>query len=584
MDYWIIKKVFNAYLDTIWKTNTIFVFLFTLFVSIIVVIEPLFFSEIIKNIELYYETWIMPTQDIINTMIAWGIFIIFTIVILYVHRYYVVDILVLKTFRNLFIKYSENIFNMHYWEYLWKKAGSIFKNFDRWMDVHFMLLFDFFLSLLKSFFSILTIIIILFIIDWKMALIALSMLPFMIMMWFYFNKVTTPKQKELHKRWDDTFWIIWDSMNNFLLFKTLGLNKLFHNKVTEKINKNYFDQADVSKQWSISDIYTAVLIMISRLLVLWFWVYFLQNWSISFYTLFVVFAYLGWIYFPLWAIFGQLRKIQENLVAAKRFYEEFENVEKDISNKWLKKLNKFNWNISFDKVSFSYIKWKSVFKKLSFDIKEWEKIAFVWNTWSWKSSIVSLILRLWDIDWWKILLDWIDSIKLNKTSIRKNIWIVTQDNSLFNLSIKENLLFAKKNATNKDITKALKDAQADFVFDLEDWINTVIWERGLKLSWWEKQRLSIARLFLKDPKVLILDEATSALDNKTERLIQKALDKLMKWRTSVVIAHRLSTIQNSDKIYMLENWEIVEKWAYTELMNKKWKFFHLANPEHLILN
>ena len=584
MDYWIIKKVFNAYLDTIWKTNTIFVFLFTLFVSIIVVIEPLFFSEIIKNIELYYETWIMPTQDIINTMIAWGVFIIFTIVILYVHRYYVVDILVLKTFRNLFIKYSENIFNMHYWEYLWKKAGSIFKNFDRWMDVHFMLLFDFFLSLLKSFFSILTIIIILFIIDWKMALIALSMLPFMIMMWFYFNKVTTLKQKELHKRWDDTFWIIWDSMNNFLLFKTLGLNKLFHNKVTEKINKNYIDQADVSKQWSISDIYTAVLIMISRLLVLWFWVYFLQNWSISFYTLFVVFAYLGWIYFPLWAIFGQLRKIQENLVAAKRFYEEFENVEKDISNKWLKKLNKFNWNISFDKVSFSYIKWKSVFKKLSFDIKEWEKIAFVWNTWSWKSSIVSLILRLWDIDWWKILLDWIDSIKLNKTSIRKNIWIVTQDNSLFNLSIKENLLFAKKNATNKDIIKALKDAQADFVFDLEDWINTVIWERGLKLSWWEKQRLSIARLFLKDPKVLILDEATSALDNKTERLIQKALDKLMKWRTSVVIAHRLSTIQNSDKIYMLENWEIVEKWAYTELMNKKWKFFHLANPEHLILN
>ncbi len=106
--------------------------------------------------------------------------------------------------------------------------------------------------------------------------------------------------------------------------------------------------------------------------------------------------------------------------------------------------------------------------------------------------------------------------------------------------------------TNKDIIKALKDAQADFVFDLEDWINTVIWERGLKLSWWEKQRLSIARLFLKDPKVLILDEATSALDNKTERLIQKALDKLMKWRTSVVIAHRLSTIQNSDKIYMLE--------------------------------
>jgi ABC-type multidrug transport system fused ATPase/permease subunit len=112
----------------------------------------------------------------------------------------------------------------------------------------------------------------------------------------------------------------------------------------------------------------------------------------------------------------------------------------------------------------------------------------------------------------------------------------------------------------------------------------VIWERWLKLSWWEKQRLSIARLFLKNPKILVLDEATSALDNKTEKLIQRALDKLTKWRTSIVIAHRLSTVQNADKIFMLENGEIVETWKYEELMNKEAKFYNLANPEHLILN
>jgi ABC-type multidrug transport system fused ATPase/permease subunit len=112
----------------------------------------------------------------------------------------------------------------------------------------------------------------------------------------------------------------------------------------------------------------------------------------------------------------------------------------------------------------------------------------------------------------------------------------------------------------------------------------VIWERWLKLSGWEKQRLAIARLFLKNPKILVLDEATSALDNKTEKLVQKALDKLMKWRTSIVIAHRLSTIQNSDKIFMLEDWKIVESWNYNELMNNKSKFYSLANPEHLIIN
>lgn len=279
-----------------------------------------------------------------------------------------------------------------------------------------------------------------------------------------------------------------------------------------------------------------------------------------------------------------LRRIQENLVSAKRFYDEFDDMKLDVSdNKW-KKLVKFKWNISFQDVNFSYIKGKKVLKNLSFDIHSWEKVAFVWNTWSGKSTIINLILRFWDPSKWKILLDGKDSITLNKRSIRKHIWIVTQDNSLFNLSIKENLLFAKPHATKKELEQALRDAQADFVFDLEKGIDTIIWERGLKLSGWEKQRLSIARLFLKNPEILILDEATSALDNKTEKLIQKALDKLMEWRTSIIIAHRLSTIQHSDKIFMLEHGKIIECGTYDELHSQKGKFYELANPQHLILN
>jgi ABC-type multidrug transport system fused ATPase/permease subunit len=145
-------------------------------------------------------------------------------------------------------------------------------------------------------------------------------------------------------------------------------------------------------------------------------------------------------------------------------------------------------------------------------------------------------------------------------------------------------LYANQNATKKDIQQALKNAKAEFVFNLKDWLDTIIWERWLKLSWWEKQRISIARLFLKNPKIIVLDEATSALDNKTEKEIQSALDKLIKWRTTIVIAHRLSTIQNSDNIIMLENWKIVESGTYDELINKKAKFYNLADPEHLILN
>jgi ABC-type multidrug transport system fused ATPase/permease subunit len=130
----------------------------------------------------------------------------------------------------------------------------------------------------------------------------------------------------------------------------------------------------------------------------------------------------------------------------------------------------------------------------------------------------------------------------------------------------------------------LSQAEANFVFDLDKWLDTVIWERWLKLSGWEKQRLSIARLFLKNPEILILDEATSALDNKTEKVIQKALDKLMKGRTSIIVAHRLTTIMDVDNILYIEHGEILESWNYKELMNKEWKFAELASSNHLMIN
>jgi ABC-type multidrug transport system fused ATPase/permease subunit len=130
----------------------------------------------------------------------------------------------------------------------------------------------------------------------------------------------------------------------------------------------------------------------------------------------------------------------------------------------------------------------------------------------------------------------------------------------------------------------LKKAKAEFVFSSEKWLETIIWERWLKLSWWEKQRINIARIFLRNPEILILDEATSALDNKTEAEIQKSIEELLIWKTSIIIAHRLSTIKKVDRIFVLDKGKIVESWNYEELIQKKWFFFALANPDKMILN
>ena len=197
--------------------------------------------------------------------------------------------------------------------------------------------------------------------------------------------------------------------------------------------------------------------------------------------------------------------------------------------------------------------------------------------------MVNLLLRFWDIDEGAIFLDGEDIRNIKKSSLRSHIGVVSQDNSLFNLSIEENLKFANPKATKKDIKQALINAEASFVFDLPKGIQTVIGERGLKLSGGEKQRISIARLFLKNPEILLLDEATSALDNVTEKKIEKALKKLMKGKTSIIIAHRLSTIQHVDTIFVLENGRVVEQGDYESLMKEQNKFYTLANPDKLIL-
>ena len=416
-----------------------------------------------------------------------------------------------------------------------------------------------------------------------MTIITLSMLPLMILMWLFFVKKLSPLQKELNTKWENIYWIIWNILSWFMLTKMLTLENKYISNISTKLDKLYKEQCRISKYWWISSIYTNLFVMVSRILVLGFWVFFIINWNLWFAELFLFFSYIWWIYFPLWFIFSKLKDTTTQLVSVEKLYSEFNNLELENITKW-KTIKKINGSIKYSDVIFWYYKNIDILNKLSFNIKPWEKIAFVWNTWAWKSTIINVLLRFWDINSWTIEIDWINIKDISKKNIRSHIWVVSQDVSLYNDTILNNLLFSNPKATKNDIQNALKNAEADFVYDLIDWIDTVIWDRWLKLSWWEKQRISIARLFLQNPEILILDEATSALDNKTEKLIQKALDKLLKWKTSIIIAHRLSTIQNADKIFMIENWKIIETGKYDELVANKWKFYELVNPEHLILN
>ena len=578
-----IKKLYLDFILSFSKTRFYLILFLGLILSIITIIEPLFLSEIIKQVEEFLKTWNFSQNAFFYVVISWIIFETFYLSYFFYYRFYIADVHALKNHNKVFSRKIWKIIRMSYWAYLSKKSGSIYKNFDRWTWAQFDSVFFFFNDFIINIFQVVILIIFLLFIDVRMTLISLSLVPVMAFVGIYFNKKTNLKQMELNKTYDKIFWWIWDFFNNFVLSKTLNLEKIFEKEEKNLINETYKKQYSISKSWAIVSIYTNVIVWISRFLLIGFWAYFVINWSLEFYKLFLFYAYINYVYFPLSFLFSSFWRIQKIVSSAESFYREFDNLETENLEIW-ENLENISWNIEFKNVNFWYLEEKKILKDLSFSIKKWETVAFVWNTWAWKSTILNLILKLWKINSGEIIVDWKNLENISKKSLRMHIWVVNQEVWLYNDTLRQNMLYANPKASEKEIFEALEKAEANFVKKLENWIDTIIWERWLKLSWWEKQRIAIARLFLKNPKILILDEATSALDNKTEKLVQKALEKLMKGKTSIVIAHRLSTIQNADKIFFLENWEIKESGTYEELIVKNGKFAELANPKNLIIN
>lgn len=227
----------------------------------------------------------------------------------------------------------------------------------------------------------------------------------------------------------------------------------------------------------------------------------------------------------------------------------------------------FESGIEISNVDFAYEDDK-VLKQFSINVKKGETVALVGQSGSGKSTIANLITRFYDVNAGTIKIDGIDIRKMKKSDLRDLLGLVTQDSILFNDSIRNNIALGKDDATDAEIIDALKIANAwEFVKELPKQLDTNIGDSGNKLSGGQKQRLSIARAVLKNPPVMILDEATSALDTESEKLVQKALENMMKNRTSIVIAHRLSTIQNADKIVVMQKGEIVEQGKHQELID-----------------
>ena len=279
---------------------------------------------------------------------------------------------------------------------------------------------------------------------------------------------------------------------------------------------------------------------------------------------------------PLTQVSQLSSQIQSALSAMDRIHEFIEYEEEtDVEIKEMV----FDGNVEFKDIRFGYGK-KEVLHGVSLEAKKGETVAIVGPTGSGKTTIVNLLMRFYDPNSGSIVIDGIDSININRRTLRDNIGMVLQDTWLFTGSIRENIRFSKPDATDEEIEQACKYANADeFISTLPNGYDTVIDEEADNISQGEKQLLTIARAILKDPKVLILDEATSSIDTKTEKNIQDAMDYLMEGRTSFIIAHRLSTIKNADKILVLKDGNIIECGNHNELMKENGFYANLYNSQ-----
>ncbi len=249
---------------------------------------------------------------------------------------------------------------------------------------------------------------------------------------------------------------------------------------------------------------------------------------------------------------------------------------KDIDNPL--KLDKVEGRVEFDNVSFSYSDSSPVIENMSFKVEKNEMVAIVGKSGSGKTTMMNLLLRFYENSSGRILLDGIDIKDISMSSLRKNIGLVTQDVFLFNDTIQNNITYGADNFSEEQIKKIADISRlSEFIDKLPEKYKTVVGERGVFLSNGQRQRISIARAILKDPSILIFDEATAALDNESEKLIQKAMEDVMRNRTSFVIAHRLSTIVEADRILVIEKGKMIESGNHSELINKRGHYYSLYN-------
>ena len=463
-----------------------------------------------------------------------------------------------------------------------KKRGDIVARISsdvQELDNSFLSIFE---LIVKDPLMVLFTLISMFLISPKLSLFVIIFIPICGFVISVVGKSLRRKSLKVQKEQGQFISLVDETLSGMKILKIFNAEKKFFKKFSDSTNRFYKFSNSVLNRKNLASPLSEFLGISSIAGVLWFGgIMVLKENSLDA-SAFIVYLGLAYnILTPAKSLSRATYKVKKASAAAERIFHIIDNETIVVEDKNAQNIESFSSGVEINNITFSYED-ETVVDGLNLKIPKGKSFALVGQSGSGKSTLANLICRFYDVNSGSINFDGINIKNLKKDALRNLIGLVTQDSILFNDSIKNNLLIAKPEATNEEIIECLKIANAwEFVSKMPEHIDSNIGDSGNKLSGGQKQRLSIARAVLKNPPILVLDEATSALDSESEKLVQNALENLMKNKTSLVIAHRLSTIQNADKIIVLEKGKIIESGVHKELMKNDGIYSNLVKMQSI---